>query len=121
MTAVTYPLRDTRPAPGPRVAVRRSSASRRAVYLRRRLAVLVLLAAVIACGWRGVALGSEPLIAPGSPVPSGQQVHVVEPGDTLWSIARSLQPTGDVRPVVDRLADLRGGRPLQVGERIPLP
>jgi Tfp pilus assembly protein FimV len=48
---------------------------------------------------------------------------VVQPGDTLWSIARRLspEPGTDVRPVVDALAAARDGRPLEVGERIVLP
>ena len=47
--------------------------------------------------------------------------HVVQPGETLWTIARALQPRGDVRPLVDRLAKAHGGAALQVGDRIPLP
>jgi nucleoid-associated protein YgaU len=43
---------------------------------------------------------------------------VVAPGDTLWSIARTLQPSGDVRPLVDRLAARAGGPVLAVGQRI---
>jgi hypothetical protein len=46
---------------------------------------------------------------------------IVQPGDTLWSIARRVQPTGDVRPLVSALIDEYGGRPLQVGETISLP
>ena len=41
-------------------------------------------------------------------------------GDTLWSVARSIQPSGDVRPLVDRLADRIGGAGLEVGQRISL-
>ena len=49
-------------------------------------------------------------------------VYVVQPGDTLWSIARELDPTGDVRADVDRLADLNGtaalaGRPTASADR----
>lgn len=47
--------------------------------------------------------------------------RTVQPGDTLWSIARSVQPSGDVRPLVDRLISSRAGRPLQVGEEITVP
>jgi len=47
--------------------------------------------------------------------------YVVQPGDTLWSIARRLQPEGDVRPLVDRLVDLNGGTDLAVGQRLPIP
>ncbi len=46
---------------------------------------------------------------------------VVAPGDTLWSIARSLQPTGDVRPLVDQLAAANGGAAIAAGERLVVP
>jgi LysM domain len=45
----------------------------------------------------------------------------VEAGDTFWSIARQLQPTGDVRPLVDELIDLNGTTMLQPGARITVP
>jgi LysM repeat protein len=48
-------------------------------------------------------------------------VHVVVAGDSLWTIARALQPEGDVRPLVQQLTELRHGRPLQLGEKIVLP
>ena len=55
-------------------------------------------------------------------VSSGPVVsRTVQPGDTAWSIARSVQPEGDVRPLVDRILSSRGGRPLQVGEEINVP
>ena len=47
--------------------------------------------------------------------------YVVQPGDTLWSIARRLQPEGDLRPLVDQLVDLNGGTDLTVGQRLPIP
>jgi nucleoid-associated protein YgaU len=36
---------------------------------------------------------------------AGQSSVVVEPGDTLWSIARALAPQEDVRAVVDALTE----------------
>ncbi|WP_426572422.1 LysM peptidoglycan-binding domain-containing protein [Aquihabitans sp. McL0605] len=45
----------------------------------------------------------------------------VHSGDTFWSIARRLQPTGDVRPLVDRLIELNGTTILQPGEQIVVP
>lgn len=42
-------------------------------------------------------------------------------GDSLWSIARRLQPTGDVRPLVDQLVSLNGTAPLQPGQAVVLP
>jgi Tfp pilus assembly protein FimV len=46
--------------------------------------------------------------------------YVVQPGDTLWTIARDLAPTGDVRAEVDRLVDLNGTAALQAGQRLRL-
>lgn len=105
-----------------------------AVYRRRRLvAAVALLGLLVAGNWVLGALGGGSLTASGAGTPSvatartldlepvSARSHVVAPGDTLWSIARRLQPEGDVRPVVDALAAARGGRPLQVGERIVLP
>ncbi|MGQ0833118.1 MAG: LysM peptidoglycan-binding domain-containing protein [Microthrixaceae bacterium] len=98
--------------------------AQRAVYRRRRLAavvglallvvtVLLLANAVVA----KTAGGGAPHPVAGTSVPA---VHVVQPGETLWSIARTLAPEGDVRLVVDRLVDLNGSAPLQVGQRLEL-
>ena len=62
---------------------------------------------------------SEVVAEPAAVAATANQV-VVRPGDTLWSIARSLQPTGDVRPLVDRLAERAGGAQLVVGQRLDL-
>lgn len=51
---------------------------------------------------------------------SGRSVRI-EPGDTVWSIARRIQPSGDVRPLVDRILALNGGPDLTAGERLALP
>jgi len=47
-------------------------------------------------------------------------VHVVQPGDTLWTLARRVQPEGDVRPLVARLRARHGSGPLVPGERLLL-
>jgi nucleoid-associated protein YgaU len=108
--------------------------------------LLLFLGARLAGSWALGVLGGGPLTASEaglsaaatvqSPVagssPSPAQVHlrvepvsqatyIVAPGDTLWSIARRLQPTGDVRPLVYALAASRHGRPLQAGEPIVMP
>jgi hypothetical protein len=49
---------------------------------------------------------------------SASEVVVVQAGDTLWAIARRLHPEGDVRPVVDELAERAGGPGLVVGQRL---
>lgn len=91
---------------------------------RRRRAVAVL--AVVATVLLGRAWASGSHAASERPVreqmvPASQRVYVVQPGDTLWRIARAVEPRGDVRPVVDRLSQGRRGRPLRVGERVVLP
>lgn len=53
--------------------------------------------------------------------PAGGTQITVQAGDTLWTIARSVQPTGDVRPLVDELTATYGGAPLQVGQRLTIP
>ena len=133
MTAVVHPL-PVRPAGvGARARAPRSrglQARRRrpgAVELRRRRAVAAFVALVLLGG--GAALGGlvgAPLTSPGPApaerfLPVAETSYVVGPGDTLWEIARALQPSGDVRPLVQRLAQARGAAPLRVGERLVLP
>jgi nucleoid-associated protein YgaU len=90
---------------------------------RRRPALSVALAGlaiiVLCLAPRvGSAFGSVPASAPErGPEPV---VYVVQPGDTLWSIARQVQPTGDVRPLVERLERANHGNRLQVGDRLTL-
>ena len=45
-------------------------------------------------------------------------VYVVQPGDTLWDIARALAPDGDPRALVHQLADAAGGAALDPGQQI---
>ena len=106
-----------------------------AVYRRRRAVVAALfLGVLLATSWGALSvLGGGSLTASeaGSPSaattelrlqPVSRTTYVVQPGDTLWAIARRLAPEGgDVRPIVDALAADRGGRALEVGERIVLP
>ena len=124
MAAVAYP--EFRPQTPPRhltlvppPAPRRRSS----IYWRRRLVVLVaVLLFVVAARAALGALGGGPLAAPETPAGRGgaAAVYVVQPGDTYWSIARHLQPSGDVRVLVDRLSAEHGGAPLQPGEQLAL-
>ena len=92
-------------------------------YRRRRAlaagaVVAVSALATIVLG----ALGGGSLTAPERPLPvDAGRIYVVQPGDTFWSIAREVEPEGDVRPVVDRLVAEHGGATLVVGEPIRLP
>ena len=63
----------------------------------------------------------------GTTDPSGgaaEASYVVQPGDTLWELARSrVGPDGDPRPLVDLIRE-RNALPtsaLQVGDRLWLP
>jgi len=111
-------LRLVRPPAAPRVHP--------SVYRRRRLVVAVLLATLVvgaALLAGALAPGAPASGRPAAPPAAGAQVaavHVVQPGDTVWAIARSLQPEGDVRPLVDELVAAHGGV-LRIGQRIPLP
>jgi hypothetical protein len=103
-----------------------------ATYRRRRaLAVaaasfaLVLALAGLRLGVQGLATGADHDAGPPAGVvdaiPIGQQLVVVQPGDTMWSIARRLDPTGDPRATVDRLIAANGTAALQPGQRVLLP
>ena len=95
----------------------------RAVFWRRRTVVLLLAVAfvVAARGLTGWALVGPVRVPAGQAIPASERSYVVQEDDTLWGIARALQPGGDVRPIVDRLHQSRHGRPLRAGERIVLP
>ncbi len=91
-----------------------------AVYRRRRLGVLIALGLLVAVGlgvlgtpWSGT--GRSPLPAAGTET-AGE--YVVQPGDTLWSIAAEVAPDRDRRVVVDRLAAANGGPELRIGQRL---
>ena len=54
------------------------------------------------------------------PVVAGRP-YVVQPGDSLWSIARSLQSTGDVRMLVHQLEQTNGVVNVDAGSTIMVP
>jgi len=89
--------------------------TRRGRALARVLAT-VLVVAVFLLVAPGLARGDGP------DRPAPRVTYVVQPGDTLWSIARRVAPGQDPRPVVDGLIeanDVRGG--LQAGRELSIP
>jgi LysM repeat protein len=91
-----------------------------AVYARRRLVVLAMAALLVAAiAFALTARGGTPAVGEGEPISA--TVHVVQPGETMWSIASELDPNGDPRALVDRLAELNGGSAVQIGQRLVLP
>lgn len=81
--------------------------------LHRSLAVLAVVAAA-SIGFAAVAHG-------GAPRP--ETTVVVQPGDTLWSIAAAHYPSDDVRVRVDDIERANGlqGPAIEPGETLRLP
>jgi hypothetical protein len=90
---------------------------------------LGLVVVVVLLTWIGLQaalgrIGGGPLAttgAPGGLQAAGARVWIVHPGDTLWSIAQAIEPHGDVRPLVDRLAAEVHGSDLYPGQTIAIP
>lgn len=109
------------------------------IYRRRRLAVLaaalsLVLLAVLLVSLAGRGGASDVRITPadasivrepaaygasGQSVPA-RAIYVVQPGDTIWSIAHDLDPSADTRATVDRIVALNGGAALEPGQRLRL-
>ena len=91
-------------------------------YRRRRATAVAAVGGLglVTCAVLG-GLGGGPLTAPEPSRPVSVTVHIVQPGETLWDVARSLHPGGDVRALVDQLAAANGGATLSVGQRLVLP
>jgi len=111
----------------------------RRMYRRRRLVALLTIAVV---GWLVVSsvlsIGSAMLsstapssaeVVSSSPVPSSAITdggaaasrYVVRPGDTLWSIAKSLHVDGDIRDTMAQLAETNGDGLLRSGQVLIIP
>jgi len=115
MVAVTHPA-------APAVRLRPALVGRppsAVVYRRRRLAVLgavVVAAALLIAVVSAVrADGAAPV-----PEPVATVSVVVEPGDTVWSLATALAAGEDPRPVVDAIVAANGGAALVAGQRLTL-
>lgn len=77
----------------------------------------------LALPWGGT--GRPPYAPPGA-AQAGQRLvahatYVVQPGDTLWSIASRLAPAGDPRVIVSQLESEAGGVTIFPGEHLRLP
>ena len=90
----------------------------RAVYRRRRLAVVLVVALVVSVGSLAARWATSPAAA-GS-APATPVTLVAAPGDSYWTLADRLDLGGDLRSVVDTLVRANGGRDLRAGDRIVL-
>jgi Tfp pilus assembly protein FimV len=97
------------------------------VYIRRRLLVLAVLVAVVAAVWLGAGSvratrGGEPAApSTGRPAVSSLASYMVQPGDTLWSIASHHHGSADQADYVEALIQRNGGTIVQVGQMLALP
>jgi len=111
-----------------------AAVARQATYRRRRIVVALVLSAALLLASAAVArlAGGAPSSAAGDPSPTSAAAVsaagvaapltvVVQPGDTLWSIAAAIAPEVDVRVTVDRLVALNGRSPIVVGQQLELP
>jgi hypothetical protein len=97
-------------------------AARRTYLIRRIVAAVVLGGVVGALLWGLMALGAPPVSQPLGTAPHiTSSRYVVRPDDSLWGIATALHRGGDVRDVVDRLAQVNGSDTVFAGERITIP
>jgi hypothetical protein len=108
MTAMTF---DTPRAPRPSVRLTR----RGRVLLLLTLLALVLVAFSLGRTSAGASAGSR--------APVARPITVVQPGETLWAIARRVAPGADPRATVARLTALNdlGSAPIVAGQRLVLP
>ena len=114
---------------------RATSAQSRAVRTRARLtrrgrivvAVLIMAGAVLVAALAWLA-GTARAEAAGSGSPSSAVYHslhsvVVQPGESLWTIATQADPAGDPRSVMQEIIDINAlsGTSVQPGQRLWLP
>jgi Tfp pilus assembly protein FimV len=118
VSLVLTPQTFARTAPNrQRLSARSTPASQ--VFLVRRLtaALLVTLAVVLAAQvFSAVRSSHSPAARPAS-----LTVHVVQPGESLWTIARAVRPHGDLSHLVDAMIRANGGSTIQVGQELAIP
>lgn len=93
------------------------------VYVRRRLLVSLVAATILAMVW----LGAGNVLANRGGAPASASAvrpaitYVVQPGDTLWSIAERYHGSTSQATYVDVLVQANGGAGIQIGQVITLP
>jgi len=97
----------------------------RAVYRRRRIWVAVVMGLLVGVlSLAGGELAGRLTGTPGIRVVEAAVepvTYLVQPGDTLWSIAAEVNPAGsDIRRTVDRLVEANGGPVVEPGQQIVL-
>lgn len=116
-------VRAVRAAPAePTAGAGRRASDRDMLRLTRRGRLVVWALALTLAGGVGAAAQSADAGAAAGPV--ALRTHVVQPGDSLWSVAGAVAgPGDDIRDVVAELEELNGlaGSGLQVGQQLLVP
>lgn len=89
------------------------------VYRRRRLAVVAVVVGLL-LGLASFGRSADATSTPEAEAAAAVLV-VVQPGDTLWSIAETLAPGTDPRPIVAELREVAGPGSLQPGQLLSVP
>lgn len=110
------------PRPSRRVAVTPAARARRTgpVRLTRRGRVLIVLLALGLLLIVGFAVGR---VSSSHAATAGTVTTVVQPGETLWSIAARVAPERDTRVVISQIRAVNhlSNASVQVGQRLVLP
>ncbi len=114
-TLTVVPDRRTARAARPRRRVSPAVRRRRTMLAVLGLCVLGLALPLGGTGGHSHATGSTPAGNPNA------VAYTVQPGDSLWSIAARVEPSGDPRPLVAKLAAELGSDTVQPGEQITIP
>jgi LysM repeat protein len=106
------------------------------IYARRRLMVLLTLAAIVLVLFvgtghvvanRGGAPASASMIRPANAAavvpsaPAPTDMYIVQAGDTMWSIGQRFHGDTSLADYVDRLIAVNGGTEIQVSQALTLP
>ena len=106
-------------------SARRTAPAAPAVHLTRRgRALAVLLFAAVLLGAFSLGRTASEAAAPASPAATpAVELATVQPGDSLWSVARRVAPDNDPREVVERIRRLNDltSADIEVGQQLLLP
>ena len=110
-----------RPVAARPVAARRRPASRLRLTRRGRLLLLLLCAGLLLLAVSVGRAGSQAATATGTG-PALQQT-TVQPGETLWTVARRIAPQNDTRAVVEQIRRINHlpSSTLRAGQQLLLP
>lgn len=88
----------------------------KSTYFRRRLAVGLILVALVGGGFAATRAQANGEIT----TPVEQRYVIAQEGDNLWAIAERIAPTGNIPDIVDQLEALNGTS-LRVGQVVLIP